>query len=86
MQIRPSKILEGYNLNILYPEDKEYQILNPLFKVYGLAVTRKMQKLFNFLRYVSFKIRFHMFLVLFHHQIQFSLISKLCFLPRKMFF
>jgi len=39
MQIKSSKILDGYEIIIVYPDDKEYQVLKPLFKVYGLALT-----------------------------------------------
>lgn len=39
MQIKSSKILDGYSLVIFYPEDKEYALFQPLFKIYGLAVT-----------------------------------------------
>ena len=39
MQIKKSKILDGYSLAIVYPEDEQYELLEPLFKTYGLAVT-----------------------------------------------
>ena len=39
MLIKPSRILDEYQIAIFYPEDKEYRFLQPLFKVYGLAVT-----------------------------------------------
>ena len=39
MQIKHSKILDGYNLVIVYPDDREYSTLKTLFDTYGLAVT-----------------------------------------------
>ena len=39
MTIKNSKILDGYRLMLVYPDDQEYNVLRPLFSVYGLALT-----------------------------------------------
>ena len=45
MQTRSSKILDGYNLLVVYSDDKEYSTLQPLFKHYGLALTNTKSNL-----------------------------------------
>ncbi len=39
MQTKHSKILDGYELIIVYPDDKEYKFFSSLFEIYGLALT-----------------------------------------------
>lgn len=39
MQMKSSKILDGYSLVVMYPTDQNYEEIKPLFERYGLALT-----------------------------------------------
>jgi hypothetical protein len=46
MQINSSKVLDGYSLVIIYPNDPQYDDVKELFKRYGLALTDVKSNIF----------------------------------------